>query len=62
MTASVPRVYEKAMASADADGVTFVVNGQLHVFRLSETALKRLSRQIDAALKDKSARARKPKA
>lgn len=55
-------VFKDPLASADAESVTFLVDGQLYVFRMSRTALQRLGRQIDAALKLSSPPARKPKA
>jgi hypothetical protein len=55
-------VYKNPMASADAESVTFVIDRHLYVFQMGARELQRLARQIDAALKAKSALARKRKA
>jgi hypothetical protein len=57
-----PHVYRNPIASADANGVSFVVDQELFVFEMGDIELRRLARQIGEALKEKSARARKPRA
>ena len=52
-------VYPNAVASADASAVSFVVDQHLFVFELAPTALRRLARQIDDALKRPSPPAQK---
>ena len=54
-------VYRNAIASADASGLSFLADHHLHVFELREADLRRLGRQIDAALKQSPAPAQKPK-